>query len=129
LTAGKEGSTIVGMARGRLYRSTTDRQIAGVCGGLADYFNIDGTLVRIAFVVAAFTSVGLLAYIVLWIAVPEASVSEEGEGTRSAQPWPTSAPYSTSASSAIRIAEERYARGEITAGELARIRADLRGES
>jgi phage shock protein C len=101
-----------GMARGRLYRSTTDRQIAGVCGGLAHYFSVDVTLVRIAFVVAAFTSVGLLAYIVLWIAVPEGPVGTEAH----------------EAPSAVRIAEERYARGEITAEELARIRADLRGE-
>jgi phage shock protein C len=102
-----------GMARGRLYRSKTDRQIAGVCGGLADYFDIDVTLVRIAFVVAAFTSVGLLAYIVLWIAVPEG-----GAGTEPGE-----------SSGALRIAEERYARGEISAEEFARIRADLRGES
>jgi phage shock protein C len=101
------------MARGRLYRSTTDRQIAGVCGGLANYFNIDVTLVRIAFVVAAFTSVGLIAYIVLWIAVPEGPGGTESEQS----------------SGALRIAEERYARGEISAEELARIRADLRGES
>jgi phage shock protein C len=100
------------MARGRLYRSTTDRQIAGVCGGLAHYFDVDATLVRIAFVVAAFTSVGLLAYIVLWIAVPEAGAGTEAES-----------------SDALRIAEERYARGEISAEEFARIRADLRGES
>jgi phage shock protein PspC (stress-responsive transcriptional regulator) len=99
------------MARGRLYRSTTDRQIAGVCGGLAHYFDIDVTLVRIVFVVAAFTSIGLLAYIVLWIAVPEGSAGEAAEAP----------------SSAVRIAEERYARGEISADELARIRADLEG--
>jgi phage shock protein C len=101
------------MARRRLYRSTTERQIAGVCGGLAHYFNIDVTLVRIAFVVAAFTSVGLLAYIVLWIAVPEAGAGTEPRGS----------------SGALRIAEERYARGEISAEEFARIRADLQGES
>jgi phage shock protein C len=114
------------MARGRLYRSTTDRQIAGVCGGLAHYFEIDVTLVRIGFVVAAFTSIGLLAYIVLWIAVPEGPAGEASELPRSA-PWPGSEPYRTTPSGAVRIAEERYARGEITAEELARIRADLEG--
>ena|SRR5918999_356582 len=101
------------MSRGRLYRSTIDRQIAGVCGGLARYFDVDVTLVRVAFIVAAFTSIGLVAYIVLWIAVPEA-------------PGDETAPRA--ASSAMRIAEERYARGEINADELARIRADLQGQ-
>ena len=101
------------MDRGRLFRSTTDRQIAGVCGGLAHYFNVDVTLVRIVFVVAAFTSVGLLAYIVLWIAVPEGDPAAGG----------------VAPSTAVRIAEERYAKGEISAEELARIRADLEGRS
>ena len=101
------------MAKGRLYRSTTERQIAGVCGGLAHYFNVDVTLVRIVFVVAAFTSVGLLAYIVLWIAVPEGDPGGGG----------------VEPSTAVRIAEERYAKGEISAEELARIRADLEGRS
>jgi phage shock protein C len=96
----------------RLYRTRTDRQIGGVCAGLARYFNIDVTLVRVAFIITAFTSIGVLAYIVLWIAVPE----EPSEG----------APTSASAS-AMRIAEERYARGDIDADELARIRADLEG--
>ncbi len=46
--------------------------IAGVCGGLAEYFGIDPTLVRIAAVVLALANgVGLLAYLVLWIVVPE----------------------------------------------------------
>lgn len=117
------------MARGRLYRSTTDRQIAGVCGGLAHYFDIDVTLVRIIFVVAAFTSIGLLAYVVLWIAVPEGVVGEEGEAAPSAPQWPGSQPSRTTPSSAVKIAEERYARGEISADELARIRADLEGRS
>ncbi len=56
----------------RLYRSTTDKVIGGVCGGLAAYFKIDPVLVRLAFVV--FTLAGgasVLLYIVLWIAVPE----------------------------------------------------------
>jgi phage shock protein C len=55
----------------RLYRSATDKVIAGVCGGLAQYFSIDPALVRLAFVVFALTGgAGVLLYIVLWIAVP-----------------------------------------------------------
>jgi phage shock protein C len=57
----------------RLYRSRSNRQLAGVCGGLADYFNIDATLVRVLFVVlAVLGGSGLLAYILFWIVVPEA---------------------------------------------------------
>ena len=55
----------------RLYRSSTDRVLAGVCGGLAAYFKIDPILVRLAFVFfALFGGASILAYIVLWIAVP-----------------------------------------------------------
>jgi phage shock protein C len=57
----------------RLYRSRTNRKIAGVCGGLAEYFNIDVTLVRVLFVVlAVLGGPGVLAYILLWILAPEA---------------------------------------------------------
>jgi phage shock protein C len=55
----------------RLFRSGTDKVIAGVCGGLAQYFNIDPALVRLAFVVFALVGgASVLLYIVLWIAVP-----------------------------------------------------------
>jgi phage shock protein PspC (stress-responsive transcriptional regulator) len=48
--------------------STTDKKLAGVCGGIADYMNIDATLVRAAFIlIALFTGVGLIAYLVLWL--------------------------------------------------------------
>lgn len=56
----------------RLTRSTTDRQVAGVAGGLAEYFKIDPTLVRVLFVL--FTLMGgpgVLVYIVLWLVMPE----------------------------------------------------------
>jgi phage shock protein PspC (stress-responsive transcriptional regulator) len=55
----------------RLYRSTSDRAIAGVCGGLAHYFNLDVALVRILFFVFALAGgASILLYVVLWIAVP-----------------------------------------------------------
>lgn len=58
----------------RLYRSETDRQIAGVCAGIADYFDVDPTLIRILFLVLFFAGgPGFLLYIILWIAVPEES--------------------------------------------------------
>ena len=56
----------------RLYRSRTNRKLAGVCGGLAQYFNADPTLIRVLFVVlAVLGGPGLLIYLVLWIVVPE----------------------------------------------------------
>ncbi len=56
----------------KLYRSRKDKMIGGVAGGLAEYFDIDPTLVRILFVVTLFVGGGgFLAYIILWIVVPE----------------------------------------------------------
>ncbi|MDZ4723591.1 MAG: PspC domain-containing protein [candidate division Zixibacteria bacterium] len=55
----------------RLYRSTTDKMIAGICGGLADYFDTDPALVRILMVVLFFSGVGFPAYIVGWIVIPK----------------------------------------------------------
>jgi phage shock protein PspC (stress-responsive transcriptional regulator) len=58
----------------RLYRSRTDRKLAGVCGGLGEYFNLDPTLVRVLFVLATLAGgPGLILYIVLWLVMPEAS--------------------------------------------------------
>ncbi len=56
----------------KLYRSRIDRKIAGVCGGLAEYFGIDPTLVRLLFVLGLiFVGGTLLAYIILAIVIPE----------------------------------------------------------
>ena len=69
------------MAEKKLYRSRTDYQIAGVRGGLAEYFNLDPLLVRILMVVFALgTGAGFLFYILAWIFIPEAPASVEGEG-------------------------------------------------
>jgi phage shock protein C len=56
----------------RLERSTTNRVIAGVCGGIAEYLQIDVTLVRVFFVIAAIVTAGLgfLAYLVLIVLMP-----------------------------------------------------------
>jgi phage shock protein C len=55
----------------RLYRSRGTRMIAGVCGGLAEYFNIDETLIRLVFVIAAILGGhGLLAYLICLILIP-----------------------------------------------------------
>jgi phage shock protein C len=56
----------------RLYRSRTDRKLAGVCGGLAQYFNTDATPIRVLFVVLALLGgPGLVIYLLMWILVPE----------------------------------------------------------
>jgi phage shock protein C len=56
----------------RLYRSVKDSKIGGVCGGLAEYLNTDPTLVRVLFVLfTIFHGAGLIAYIILWIAMPK----------------------------------------------------------
>ncbi len=56
----------------RLYRSRSDRRMAGVCGGIADYLAIDPTIVRILFALFALAGgPGLLVYIVLAVIIPE----------------------------------------------------------
>jgi phage shock protein C len=55
----------------KLYRSRSNRQVAGVCGGLAQYFGIDATLIRVLFVVlAVLGGSGIVLYLALWIIVP-----------------------------------------------------------
>lgn len=56
----------------RLYRSYTDKMLGGVCGGLGEYFNIDPVIIRVLFIVAVlFGGGGILAYIILWIVIPQ----------------------------------------------------------
>jgi len=56
----------------RFYRSRTEKVFAGVCGGLAEYFNLDPILVRLLFLVLIIVAGGgLFAYIILWIITPE----------------------------------------------------------
>ena len=55
----------------RIQRNTQDKMLAGVCSALADYFEIDVTLIRVAFIVAFLAGLsGGLVYILLWIVVP-----------------------------------------------------------
>lgn len=70
----------------RLYRSTTDKVIGGVCSGLGDYLNIDPVIVRILFVLLAiFGGSGILVYIILWIVIPE-SVYTFGTNQTASEP-------------------------------------------
>ena len=55
----------------RLQRSRTDKMVGGVCGGLAEYFGIDPTVVRVLWVVITLLGgAGLLLYVILWIIMP-----------------------------------------------------------
>jgi len=61
----------------RLMRSNRHKMIAGVCGGIADYFNMDPTIVRILYVIVSIVSVafpGILAYIIMWIIIPKSNI-------------------------------------------------------
>jgi phage shock protein PspC (stress-responsive transcriptional regulator) len=93
------------MPTAQLTRSETDKKIGGVAGGMAAYFGLDPLLVRVLWLIAGLMGWGIVAYVVFWIALPKG---------------PGSTP-------AMRVAEERFARGEITVEDLQRIRSDLEG--
>lgn len=61
------------MEQKRLFRSRNQRMICGVCGGIAEYFNIDPTLIRLAFALFAFTGTGIVAYFIAAIIIPDQS--------------------------------------------------------
>ena len=63
-------------AKGRLYRDSSDKFIAGVCSGLASYLNVDPAIVRILFAIITFGGFGfgVLIYILLWIFLPEKDI-------------------------------------------------------
>jgi phage shock protein PspC (stress-responsive transcriptional regulator) len=66
----------------RLYRTREGRVVAGVCTGIAAYFGIDPTLVRLAFAVfTIFGGAGILIYLIAWIVIPE----EGGDGSSIAE--------------------------------------------
>jgi phage shock protein C len=82
--------------------------IAGVAGGIAQRLGVRSTLVRLAWTLSVFFGgLGVVVYLILWVVLPSAART----------------------SPAGRIAEERFARGEITAAELERIRRDLQAAS
>lgn len=56
----------------KLVRSRHDRRIAGVCGGLAAFFGVNSTLLRVGFVLFGLFGVGELVYLILWLILPKA---------------------------------------------------------
>ncbi len=62
----------------RLYRSRQDSKIAGVCGGIAEYFNIDSTILRLLAVLTIFFGGGgIIVYLVAWLIIPLAPLTGE----------------------------------------------------
>lgn len=62
----------------RLYKSKKNKMLAGVCGGIAEYFNIDPTLVRLGWaILCMFAGSGILAYIIAAIVIPQNPYIEE----------------------------------------------------
>ena len=55
----------------KLYRSSQNRMLAGVCAGVADFFGLDIKLVRLVWFIALLFGAGAILYIILWIVVPE----------------------------------------------------------
>jgi phage shock protein C len=78
----------------RLYRSRANRVFGGVAAGVADYFDVDPTLVRLIWVVLALTGgIGVVAYLIAWAIVPEAPVPETPPiGVTEAPPAGSAAP-------------------------------------
>jgi phage shock protein PspC (stress-responsive transcriptional regulator) len=73
---GKRIGGIIG--RKRLLRPRAGRKIAGVCAGVAEYFDLDVTVVRLVWLIAAvMTGVGVLSYPIAWIVMPEEPVVHE----------------------------------------------------
>jgi phage shock protein C len=79
----------------KLYRSRSERMVAGVCGGIAEYYEMDPTLIRLIAVLLTLVSLGtaLIAYIVMAIVIPEAptAVSTEGGAAMPTTPQPPQA--------------------------------------
>ena len=64
----------------RLYKSTKNKMVNGVCGGIAEYFDIDPTIVRLAWVILGFCGgVGLWAYVIAAVIIPQRPQYIEGE--------------------------------------------------
>src|SRR3972149_5897912 len=63
----------------RIYRSRKEEMIAGVCGGLGEYFDIDPVIMRLIFVLLIFAGgAGLIGYIIAWIIIPQAPLERQG---------------------------------------------------
>jgi len=70
----------------KLYKSTDDRMVAGVAGGLAEYFGIDPIIIRVLFVVSVLAGgAGIIAYIILMIVMPEQATTQSSSSTKESE--------------------------------------------
>lgn len=73
----------------KLYRSRKDTKIAGVCGGIAEYFNVDPTIIRLLAVLTIFFGGGgIIAYIIAWVIVPLEPVRESASSFKEEETHP-----------------------------------------
>ncbi|HEV2692479.1 MAG TPA: PspC domain-containing protein [Verrucomicrobiae bacterium] len=86
---GNAQSTVPPEAAKRLYRLYDGAMICGVCNGIAAYFNLDPTIIRLVFVIAGMLTggIGLVAYIIMAVVVPAAGTAAEKEAARGATNW------------------------------------------
>lgn len=61
----------------KLYKSNKDKKLCGVCGGIAEYFDIDSTLIRLAWIIFGCIGSGLIAYILAAIVIPDKNIEED----------------------------------------------------
>lgn len=97
LIASRHGGLNVSHQGKRLYRSRTERMVGGVLGGLANYLGIDPTLLRIVYVIIAFTGnagPALLAYVIALVVIPEEPLDSEQQAPPPPPP-PPAAPASS----------------------------------
>lgn len=72
----------------RLHKSSTDKKFAGVCGGVAEYFGLDSTLVRLAFILFLILGgSGILLYIICMVVMPEAPITVENDNSYSSDSY------------------------------------------
>ena len=76
----------------KIYRSESDRMIAGICGGIGEYFDIDPTLVRVLFAFILLSGTGFFLYLILWAIIPSESQIKNNQGSKDS-PISTKKPF------------------------------------
>ena len=76
---GRYGGGITMTTAKKLYLSSRNRKLGGVCGGIAEYLNVDSTIVRLMWVIVTVFSMGagILAYLIAWMVIPERPASKK----------------------------------------------------
>ena len=80
------------MSNKRLYKSSVNYMLCGVCGGIAEYFDVDPTIVRVLFIICSFSGFPIILYILLAIIIPEESTGYYRDDRRRNTYYYTSGP-------------------------------------